>query len=116
MKTFIITLALAAMGTTVSAQSKPATAVASGSHECIMATDANALTSLGLSPEQITQVNAIQADCKKACAMASKDASMQHASDKHAEQLKGVLTPEQYTNWVAWCAKNPAKTELTPAK
>ncbi len=116
MKTFILTLGLALLGANAVAQSKPATTKASGSHECIMATDANALASLSLSPEQTAQVTAIQADCTKACAAASMDADKQQIGDKHAAQLKGVLTAEQYSKWVAWCANAPAKTELTPAK
>lgn len=117
MKTFILTLGLALLGANAVAQSKPATTTAAGSHECLMATDANALASLGLSPEQTAQVSAIQADCKKACAAAAKDAAAQHAAgDKHVTQVQGVLTADQYNKWVAWCATAPAKTELAPEK
>lgn len=116
MKTFILTLGLALLGANAVAQSKPGVTAATPGHECVMATDANALASLGLSPEQTAQVSAIQADCKKACAAAAKDASMSLASDTHVAQLKGVLTAEQYSKWVAWCANAPAKTEMAPAK
>lgn len=78
-----------------------------GMHHCISITDEAAWTSLGLKPDQLTRVKAIQAECTKACAAmtAEEKAKMEPGTmDKHEEQIKAVLTSEQYTNWRNWCA------------
>ena len=51
---------------------------------------------LNLTAEQKTKVAAVVAECKTSGCTAA-------ASEKMAAGLKGILTPEQYTQWTAAC-------------
>ncbi|MEO8066874.1 MAG: hypothetical protein ABI599_04195 [Flavobacteriales bacterium] len=94
----------------------PATSV---THHCLDQADDAAWTSLGLKPEQVTRVKAIQADHKKACAnmtaedKAKKEAEMASMTDT---DLKAVLTPEQYTNWQKWCSTKDGSKAMQKAE
>ncbi len=98
---------LMAIGVNAQTTTTQAIHTESGMHQCISITDEAAWTSLGLKPDQMTRVKAIQADCAKACAaMTAEEKTKQERGtmDKHEEQIKAVLTSEQYTNWRKWCA------------
>lgn len=115
MKTYILLASLALFGATnATAQSSSDTAEPVATHECIMASDAAALTSLGLSPEQIVKVAEVQDVCQKECDTAMKERTIgtPDEMDKHVAQVKALLTPQQFTSWLEWCGKSPAKSEL----
>lgn len=87
-------------------------------HNCMMATDKD-WASLKLTPDQTTKVKAIQEECMKSCGATMKtDPKMSTMMDKHEAQVKAVLTPEQYGNWMKWCAMQghtmPAKPDAKP--
>ncbi|MEO8589143.1 MAG: hypothetical protein ABI432_07240 [Flavobacteriales bacterium] len=85
------------------------------SHNCMTATDKD-WASLGLSAEQATKVKAIQVDHEKACAgKMSDDPTVTKRMDEHEAQVKAVLTPAQYDNWMKWCAAQ-ASAPATPAQ
>lgn len=116
MKTTILTLGFA-LFTALGAQaqetmSSPPPAAAGGDkHACVMA-GADTWTSLGLNADQIAKVKDIQASCKKDHDANKADMTKSSASvSKHEEQLKAVLTPEQYTKWAQWCAETHGATK-----
>lgn len=109
MKTTILTLGFALFTLGAVAQetmsAPPPATVKGDKHACIMAS-ADTWTSLGLNADQIAKVKDIQASCKKEYDASKADATKATASvNKHEEQLKAVLTPEQYTKWSQWCAE-----------
>lgn len=130
MKNFLLPAALVLMSAAATAQStlvaenstQPATVeavIVDGHDDCLSRTTPETMTSLGLSPEQQGKVRDIQAAHKKECAAhdATTNAETKaNVADKHEAQVKEVLTPDQYTKWVAWCADQPAKGQVTPKK
>lgn len=132
MKSFFLPAAFALMSVAATAQStlvaentttQPSNTVEAivvdGHDDCLSRTTPEAMTSLGLSPEQQGKVRDIQAAHKKECAAhdATTTAEVKaKVADKHEAQVKEVLTPDQYTKWVAWCADQPAKGQVTPKK
>ncbi|MFZ1687454.1 MAG: hypothetical protein WAU70_08540 [Flavobacteriales bacterium] len=101
----LIAVGASAQSTTVAKAATPATAAST--HQCLATTDDAAWTSLGVKPDQLTRVHAIQADCKKACGALTAEEKAAKEADvvaKHEADLKAVLTPEQYVNWQKWCA------------
>ena len=85
--------------------------------DCLMSTDAD-WKALGLSADQLTKVQAIQAEHKKNCAAMKDEAGMKHdhadmamMADKHEAGIKEVLTPTQYDSWKKQCT-----AMATPAK
>ncbi len=92
---------------------KPAVAMAHPMHNCMMASDKD-WASLKLSAEQTEKVKGIQAECMKECgAMMKTDPKMAKMMDKHEANVKAVLTPEQYENWMKWCS---AQASAAPMK
>ena len=94
---------------------KPVTQV--DNKDCLKTTDADWKT-LGLTAEQMTKVQAIQAEHKKDCSAMKDEAGMKHdeatkaaMADKHEERIKEVLTPAQNDAWMKWCT-----AQATPAK
>lgn len=87
-------------------------ASATGGDDCMVRTTSDAWSSLGLSADQLTKVQDIQATHRKECVAAKKDKSMSDKAGmcKHDAQIKEVLTADQYTKWQAWCAKQPSNT------
>lgn len=82
---------------------------------CILATDDAVWTSLGLAAEQIEQVKSIQTRCKTDCVGplegGEKDPELSGAALKHYEdELKKLLTEEQYAKWMKWCGERPGRT------
>ncbi|MFZ1687197.1 MAG: hypothetical protein WAU70_07235 [Flavobacteriales bacterium] len=82
---------------------------------CILATDGTVWGSLGLSAEQIDKVQSIQTQCKTECLGplegGEKDPEMSGAALKHYEdELRKLLTEEQYTKWQKWCNDRPGRT------
>ena len=91
-------------------------------HACIMA-GADAWTSLGLTNDQIAKVKEIQAVCQKDYDVSKADGSAATSVAKHEEDLKTVLSPDQYNKWVQWCdeqqaskGKEDEKSPTTPTK
>ena len=94
---------------------KPVTQV--DNKDCLKTSDAE-WKALGLTAEQMTKVQAIQAEHKKDCAAMKDEAGMKHdeatkaaMADKHEERIKEVLTPAQNDAWMKWCT-----AQATPAK
>jgi len=115
MKTLFIILGIALMGaSTATAQTsvKPG----GGNHDCIMATDANTLASLGLTADQTKRVEAIQAACKESHTAKTTDGIEQPAKVDHEAELKAVLTADQYAKWTSWCKERSMKSEKPEMK
>lgn len=110
MRTILLTCAFALLtSATAFAQEKATTTkpVQSEKHACIMA-QADTWTDLGLDQDQVTKVKAIQASCKKEHDAATAAGTKYEGAAKHENELKAVLTPEQYTKWSQWCDANKA--------
>jgi len=73
-------------------------------HECLMAGD-ETWTTLGLTADQVSKVKVVQTSCKKDKMAAKDDATAMRSMTKHETELKAILTPDQYTNYTAWCAE-----------
>lgn len=88
----------------------------SADHMCMMDTDAAAWTSLGLSAEQMTTVQAAQTTCKSECAAmkdgaSTEDKAMHQAQmERHTATIKATLDKEQYMKWQKWCADRTVKS------
>jgi hypothetical protein len=82
--------------------------------ECLIAADASVWTAIGLNDEQMERVKAIQGTCRTDC-MATKENGAQDAPvskaivEKHEQEVKQVLTPDQWAKWQAWCRERPAR-------
>ncbi len=76
-------------------------------HACIMV-GADAWTSLGLTNDQIAKVKEIQAACQKDYDVSKADGSAATSVARHEEDLKTVLSPDQYKKWVQWCDEQQA--------
>jgi len=97
------TFAVAQSKTTTTTTKQTATVEKTG-HDCSMA-NAKSWESLKLSPEQQAKMEAISASCEKECSALPKgDAKRTKAMTKYEQDVKGVLTPEQYKNWNSCCA------------
>lgn len=126
MKSFFLPAVLVLMSAAATAQStlvaentsSPApveVVVVDGHDDCLSRTTPEAMTSLGLTPEQQGKVRDIQAAHKKECAAHDATTTTEtktKVADKHEAQVKEVLTPDQYTKWLTWCADQPAKSEM----
>ena len=82
--------------------------------ECLMNTDEQAWSALGLTAEQVRQVRGIQTECKTDCVAMNKEAAREGAMSpailaKHQERIQKVLTPEQYAKWLVWCSDHAGK-------
>jgi hypothetical protein len=81
---------------------------------CLLNTTDEAWTALGLSAEQLEQVKSVQTLCETDCTAMqesgqSDPALAQAMLDKHRENIRSVLTKEQYDKWLTWCDDRPAK-------
>ncbi|QQR86728.1 MAG: hypothetical protein IPJ76_00450 [Flavobacteriales bacterium] len=119
----LMSIAATAQSTLVAENTATATTaeaiVTDGHDDCLSRTTPEAMNSLGLTPEQMGKVRDIQASHKKECTAAEATKSVEtkaKITDKHEAQVKEVLTLDQYTKWLTWCADQPAKTEVTPKK
>lgn len=91
-----------------------ATTPAHPAHNCMMASDKD-WASLKLTAAQTGRVKAIQAACMKDCGARMKtDPKMSAMMDKHEAEVKTVLTADQYTQWMKWCAAQVQKPEIKP--
>ncbi|MEO8588668.1 MAG: hypothetical protein ABI432_04815, partial [Flavobacteriales bacterium] len=52
---------------------------------------------------------ACKTNCQALGESGAMDAKMSQAiTKKHEEEIKDVLTPEQYKKWLLWCGERPA--------
>lgn len=113
MKTIIIPAALALFSLAIVPSSSFAASLTPGGDDCLKKTDRSALSSLGLSADQIGKVEAIKATHERECAAMTEkkvtDAEATAMQDKHLAEVKEVLTADQYASWMKWCAQQPAK-------
>ncbi|MBP6312039.1 MAG: hypothetical protein KA408_07215 [Flavobacteriales bacterium] len=113
MKTTIITVCLA-ICTAFTAQAQETkgkmdhSTMQNEKHKCMMAGDETWKT-LGLTSDQMTKVKEIQKSCNADHMDAKADDKAMASVDKHEEELKGVLTPEQYANYTKWCSEQHGK-------
>jgi hypothetical protein len=71
--------------------------------QCLMATGAD-WARLGVDQEQIMRVNAIQSSCLQDCVAAREGAGdVSAVMDRHIEELRRSLSPEQFEKWSKWC-------------
>ena len=84
------------------------------SNDCLLNTNDEVWISLDLSAEQLEQVKSIQTICQTDC-MALQEGGGTDAAlaegllQKHREDVRRVLTKDQFDKWTAWCAERPAK-------
>ncbi|MFZ1330587.1 MAG: hypothetical protein WAR83_00250 [Flavobacteriales bacterium] len=109
MKNTILTAAFLLVSTfgfaqdkTTSTESKEHAKMEKVGHGCHMA-DAQAMESLNLTAEQKTQMEAIMADCNKACSTSEGDAQRKEVMEKYQGQIKEVLSEEQFASWKTSC-------------
>jgi hypothetical protein len=84
------------------------------SDECLLNTTDEAWASIGLSTEQLAEVRSIQTLCETDCTAlqetGERDPELAQAMlEKHRENIRAVLTKEQYGKWLTWCDDRPAK-------
>lgn len=82
---------------------------------CILATDAQVWTALGLSADQLEQVQSIQTQCKTDCVGLQEGGEMDPelsgaALKRHEDEVKRLLTEDQYHKWMKWCSERPGRT------
>lgn len=82
--------------------------------ECMLNTTDETWTAMGLTSEQLDQVKAIQTLCQTDCTAmqergGSDPAMAQAMLEKHRENIRTVLSKDQYDNWLAWCGERPTK-------
>lgn len=82
--------------------------------ECLLNTTEETWSAVGLTPEQIEEVMTIRTLCETDCTAlqqtGERDPELAHAMlEKHRENLRAVLSREQYDKWQKWCEKRPAK-------
>ena len=85
---------------------------------CLLATNKETWASLGLSAEQIAKVEGLQTTCKTACAAVSEtgERDVKTAAavmEKHEDEVRKVLTEEQYNKWQTWCSERDGRGQLT---
>jgi len=85
--------------------------------KCILLTDDGTWNSLKLSSDQLGRARRIQQACTEECKASDvkkpQDDSMIKASGTTVvAELKSVLTPEQYTTWVSWCAAHDTNGQV----
>ena len=111
MKLLLILLAFAGLVPHVLAQSgvdQPSTEVL---QSCLLGTKAEVWATLQLTPDQTRRAEHIQEACKEECNVAGAKKSVVKASDADGstimDELRNVLTKEQYMGWVAYCTGKP---------
>lgn len=112
MKNSVLTAAFVLLSTIGFAQDKSSSLVAApkepakmerSGHGCMMA-DSKAIADLKLTAAQQTKVESILANCNKECtSMKEGDSKKTEAMAKYQDEIKNVLTPEQYLQWKASC-------------
>jgi hypothetical protein len=101
--------------TAASAQTpQPARADTAAVHDqCLLTTTTEEWTALGLSAEQVKEVQAVQTSCKTDCmAVSDGKVSPQALSpaivEKHRERIRELIGEERYAKWLDLCRKRPA--------
>lgn len=84
------------------------------SNHCLLNTNDEVWVSLDLSAEQLDQVRSIQTICKTDCMALQESGDVDPALaegllHKHQEEVRRVLSKEQFEQWTAWCAERPTK-------
>lgn len=113
MRSNVFIIALALSGVTATAQVSPAKPDTGTLYdECLLSTTVEDWGALGLTSEQVQQVQAIQTACKTDCAATpetgTRDSKMSEAiMEKHRERIQKILGDAQYDKWLQWCGKRP---------
>ncbi len=110
-KVFIIAVVL--FSATATAQVSPTKPDTGTIHDqCLLSTTVEDWNSLGLTSEQVQQVQAIQTACKTDCTATpetgTRDPKLSEAiMEKHRERFQKVLGDAQYEKWLEWCTTRP---------
>ncbi len=119
MRTTTLAIALAILcATSVQAQDTKIDMAATKEHGCMMMSD-SVSSSLGLTTDQIAQVKASDARCMKACAKSDTNPTGKMdkaAMSAHDNEMKMILTAEQYVKWSAMCNMSKADTDKKQPK
>ncbi len=79
---------------------------------CLLGTQPSTWTTLKLTRDQLKRVGFVQEACKEECAAAGakQQTNVISSADGNTviEEVKGILTAEQYRAWVAYCAGSTA--------
>lgn len=108
MKNSLLTAAFVLVSTFGFAQDKAATTgmkeqskMDQAGHTCLMV-DAKTMESMNLTADQMTKMEAIQAQCAKECStMPEGDAKRTMTMEKHMGEIKSLLTEEQFMTYTA---------------
>lgn len=79
---------------------------------CFVATDDMTWSAVGLNEEQLGRVKSLQTACKTDCAI-TPESRKTHADisgavlKRYEEELRAMLSPEQWAKWSEWCAARP---------
>lgn len=111
MKQLLVLLLLSGLAPTVLAQSHPDQASSEVLQSCLLGTKTEVWATLELTPDQTRRALRIQEACKEECNVAGAKKSMVTVSDADGstilEELRNVLTKEQYKAWVDHCTAKP---------
>lgn len=83
-------------------------------HECLLNTTDEVWSAVGLSGEQLKEVRSIQTLCQTDCTAlqergGSDPALAEAMLQKYREDVRKLLTKDQFDQWNSWCDKRPAK-------
>lgn len=115
-RTIVLFTALFALSSYGFAQSSPAAQSTAVLQSCLLGTGPSMWSSLKLTTDQMERARRIQEACKEECAAAG----VKHRNDGVSaadgstiiSELKNVLTSEQYSAWLAYCAGHTADPEV----
>lgn len=107
MRTILVVFGLSLLAFKAPAQTGSSTV----DYECLLATDQVAWEALGLSRDQAKRAGQVKEACEEECAETrAKGGSENALLAGYEEELRGILTPEQYTGWLKWCATRAQPT------
>lgn len=111
----LIALALLFCTYTATAQVDQPTTLPSPTPSCILNTPEEAWVGIGLTAEEVEQVQGIQTVCETECT--SLEETGQYNLEKNAavlqlyhDKVRAVLGEERYSAWQNWCAKRTGRS------
>ncbi|MBL0127620.1 MAG: hypothetical protein IPP83_09185 [Flavobacteriales bacterium] len=95
----------------VAAQQPPAEPSSAVLQKCLLVTPPNIWAELKLSSDQLHRMKFVQEACREECTAAGAKGdpdSISHSDGKMVmDDVRNVLTGDQYRGWLAYCASRP---------